>query len=52
VSRIGTVGLLRRAKQANLIDKLKPHLEALQQGGIYIRQELVDAVLRDVGEMT
>ncbi len=50
--RIGTVGLLRRAKQANLIDKLKPHLEALQQGGIYIRQELIDAVLREVGEMT
>jgi len=40
------------AKQANLIDKLKPHLEALQQGGIYIRQELIDAVLREVGEMT
>ncbi len=50
VRRIGTVGLLRRAKRAGLIDKLRPQLEALQASGIYIRQALVDAVLKDVGE--
>ena len=48
--RIGTVGLLRRAKQVQLIDKLRPHLEGLLENGIYIRQELIDAVLEDVGE--
>jgi len=48
--RIGTVGLLRRAKQAGLIKRLRPQLEKLQANGIYIRQELIDAVLKEVGE--
>ncbi|NJL60355.1 MAG: DUF3368 domain-containing protein [Desulfobacteraceae bacterium] len=47
---IGTVGLLRRAKQRGLIEQLRPRLEGLQNNGIYIRQELIDAVLKDVGE--
>ena len=38
------------AKQARLIDKIRPYLEELQNGGIYIRQDLIDAVLKDVGE--
>ena len=50
IRRMGTVGLLRRAKQLGLIPKLRPQLEALQANGIYIRQELVNAVLREVGE--
>ncbi len=50
VRRMGTVGLLRRAKQAGLIERLRPQLEALKANGIHIRQELVDAVLREVGE--
>ncbi|MCP4545523.1 MAG: DUF3368 domain-containing protein [bacterium] len=51
LQRIGTVGLLRRAKKAGLIDEIKPHLEALQENGIYIEQALIDAVLEDVGEV-
>lgn len=50
IPRIGTVGLLRRAKRKGLIDQLRPQLEALQANGVYIRQELIDAVLKDVGE--
>jgi len=50
IRMIGTVGLLRRAKKAKLIDKLRPLLEALQANGIYIRQNLIDAVLKNVGE--
>jgi predicted nucleic acid-binding protein len=50
IPRIGTLGVLRRAKQAGLLDTLRPLLEALQAGGIYIRQELIDAVLKSVGE--
>ena len=50
IPRIGTVGVLRRAKQAGLIDKLRPYLNALVENSIYIRQKLIDAVLKDVGE--
>lgn len=35
--RIGTVGLLRRAKQAGFIKRLRPQFEKLQASGIYIR---------------
>jgi len=37
IRRTGTVGLLRRAKEAGLIDRLRPQLEALQANGIWIR---------------
>lgn len=50
VKRIGTLGLLRRAKQMGLLEQLRPHLEALQANGIYIRQALIGAVLDEVGE--
>jgi uncharacterized protein len=50
IARIGTVGLLRRAKRMALIDLLRPQLDALQANGVYIRQALIDAVLQDVGE--
>lgn len=48
--RIGTVGLLRRAKKAGLILTVKPHLEALMANGIFIHRALLDAVLKDLGE--
>lgn len=50
IPRIGTLGILRRAKKAGLIDKLRPHTNALRENNIYIRQDLIDAVLKDVGE--
>jgi predicted nucleic acid-binding protein len=50
IPRIGTIGLLRRAKRMGMIQRLRPQLEGLQAHGIYIRQELIDAVLKDVGE--
>ena len=50
VRLVGTVGLLRRAKNAGWISELRPLLESLQRNGIYIRQKLIDAVLADVGE--
>jgi hypothetical protein len=48
--RIGTVALLARAKRAGMIQTLRPVLEALQAQGVYIRKELIDAALREVGE--
>ncbi len=50
IRRIGTVGLLRRAKKAGLIPEVKPHLEALMANGIYIHRALIEAVLKDLGE--
>lgn len=50
VNRIGTLGILRRAKKAGLITAIKPYTVQLQASGIYMRQNLIDAVLRDVGE--
>ena len=50
VARIGTLGILRRAKKAGLIDAIKPHIEQIQANGIYIRQNLITAILQDVGE--
>ena len=50
VARIGTLGILRRAKIGGLIGPIGPYVSILRDKGIFIRQELVDAVLRDVGE--
>ena len=48
--RMGTVALLGRAKRERLIPKLKPALDALLASGIFIRQELIAAALKEVGE--
>lgn len=50
IKQIGTIGLLLRAKRMGLIEKIRPHIEALIENGIYIRQQLIDAVLQDAGE--
>jgi uncharacterized protein len=50
IKQIGTVGLLLRAKRMGLVEIIKPHLDSLVENGIYIRQELIDAVLNDAGE--
>ena len=51
VPRIGTLGLLRRAKRAGLVSQIKPHVAQLREHGIYMRQTLIDTILRDVGEI-
>ena len=50
IRKIGTLGILRRAKKSGLIDEIKVYIEQLRIQGIYIRSSLVDAILRDVGE--
>lgn len=52
VARIGTLGILRKAKIAGLVGPIGPYVTTLRESGIYIRQELVDAILRDMGEAT
>lgn len=51
VQRIGTLGILRRAKNIGLLTAIQPLVAQLQASGIFMRQSLVDAVLRDVGEI-
>lgn len=51
VRRIGTLGILRRAKKAGLIAEVKTYIEQLRANGIYIRTSLVEVILRDVGEI-
>jgi uncharacterized protein len=51
VERIGTLGVLRRAKKAGLLAAIKPLVEQLQASGIFMRPSLVETVLRDVGEL-
>ena len=46
---VGTLAVLRRAKEKALIPALKPILDALRSVGFYIGNEY-DEILRDVGE--
>ena len=41
IRRIGTLGILRRAKKAGLISELKIYIEQLRSNGIYIRSNLM-----------
>ena len=50
IPRIGTLGILRRAKKRGLIAAIRPHIEYLKAHNIYMADNLVEAVLRDVGE--
>ena len=50
IKQIGTIGLLLRAKRRGLVESIKPQIESLVENGIYIRKELIDAVLKEAGE--
>lgn len=48
---IGTTGLLLLAKQTGLIDAVKPSLLALRQNGNFLSTRLIEAALRQAGEL-
>jgi uncharacterized protein len=50
LSVIGTLGILARARRAQLVPALTPLLERLVAAGIHLDKALVDAVLRSAGE--
>ncbi len=50
LKKIGTLGILLRAKQAGLLAAIRPDVEQLRQKGFSISQEVVDAVLRQANE--
>jgi predicted nucleic acid-binding protein len=50
IPRIGTLGILRRAKKQGLITFIRPYIEELQSNNIYMSGKLIEAILQDVGE--
>ena len=48
--KIGTVGILLKAKQVGLLSVVHPELESLRQRGFSISQTVIDAVLKQAGE--
>ncbi|MEL6131274.1 MAG: DUF3368 domain-containing protein [Cyanobacteria bacterium J06633_23] len=51
IRRIGTLGILRRAKKSGFISVIKPSIEKLCANGIYIQAKLIEVILEDVGEI-
>ncbi len=48
---IGTLGILRIAKDRGLLKQIKPQLDALRKAGAYISNDLCKRMLKDVGEI-
>jgi len=50
INRIGTLGILLKAKQAALLTAIQPEIEKLRQQGFSISQAVMDAVLQQANE--
>lgn len=50
IRKIGTLGLLLKAKQLGLLPSVRAEIEQLRQGGFSVSQDVVDAVLAHAGE--
>ena len=48
--KIGTVGILLKAKQVGLLSVIKPDLERLRRDGFSLSQRVIDAVLEQANE--
>lgn len=46
----GSVGILLRARREGLIPAIKPYLEAMRAGGVWLGARLCTEVLREAGE--
>ncbi len=51
LNKIGTIGILLKAKQLGFLSLIRPELEKLQTQGFSISQAVIDAVLKQAGEM-
>ncbi len=51
MSKVGTIGILLKAKQEGMIPVLRPNLELLREKGFSISQPVIDAVLRQANEL-
>lgn len=50
LQKLGTVGILLKAKQVGLLPVLRPHLEQLHRQSFRLSQTVIDAVLQQAGE--
>jgi len=50
IDKIGTLGILLKAKQMGLLELIRPEIEKLQQQSFSMSQKVVEAVLREAGE--
>jgi predicted nucleic acid-binding protein len=50
INKIGTVGILLKAKQVGLVPAIRPEIEKLRQHGFSISQDVIDAVLQQAHE--
>ncbi len=50
LNKIGTVGILLKAKQVGLLSHIRPEVELLRQRGFSISQYVVETVLQQAGE--
>lgn len=51
LNKIGTLGILLKAKQLGLLSVIRPEIELLCQEGFTVSQDVVDVVLRHAGEL-
>lgn len=50
IRKIGTLGVLLKAKQAGMLDTIRPDVERLRRQGFSVSQAVTDAVLAAAGE--
>lgn len=50
INKIGTLGILLKAKQLGLLPVIRPEIEKLRQHGFSISQDVIDAVLQQANE--
>lgn len=50
INKIGTLGILLKAKQVGLLTAIRPEIEKLRQQGFSISQDVIDAVLQQAHE--
>ena len=50
INKIGTLGVLLKAKEINLLSHIKPELEKLQENGFSLSQAVIESVLEQAGE--
>jgi predicted nucleic acid-binding protein len=50
LNKIGTLGILIKAKEIGLLASIKPELEKLQENGFSVSQTVIETVLSQAGE--
>lgn len=50
INKIGTLGILIKAKEIGLLSFIKPELEKLQKNGFSLSQTVIESVLIQAGE--